>query len=50
MNRILLIEDDHELSELLCFHFRDEGYQVRAIHNGKRGYEIALQEQFWVVS
>lgn len=28
LNRILIVEDDRELMEGLCFSFREDGYEV----------------------
>ncbi|MBN2533422.1 MAG: response regulator [Spirochaetales bacterium] len=38
-NRILIIEDDVDLCEVLAESFEDEGYSVRCLHNGIAGKE-----------
>ena len=40
-NRILVVEDDTDLLQLLKFHLHAEGYDVIAAENGKRGVEAA---------
>ncbi|HEX9841205.1 MAG TPA: response regulator transcription factor [bacterium] len=41
--RILLIEDDPEIAELVHLHLRDEGYQVERADTGDGGLVLALQ-------
>jgi DNA-binding response OmpR family regulator len=41
--RILLIEDDPEIAELVHLHLRDEGYQVERADSGDGGLALALQ-------
>lgn len=38
-NRILVIDDDHELCSLLTEYLRDEGFEVAAVHSGSEGVE-----------
>ena len=42
MNRLLLIDDDKELCELLGDYLRPEGFAVTCIHNGEEGISLAL--------
>lgn len=50
MQRILVIDDDVELCELLTDYLTPEGFQVEAVHDGERGAERALSgEQALVV-
>ncbi len=42
MHRILVIDDDVELCELLMDYLTPEGLQVEAVHDGERGVERAL--------
>ncbi len=41
VNRILVVEDDEHLVELLKFHLRAEGYEVLVALNGRAGVESA---------
>ncbi|MBE0504984.1 MAG: response regulator transcription factor [Desulfuromonadales bacterium] len=43
-SRILIIEDEADLAELIAFHLRQEGYQVEIAGNGRLGLERALAE------
>ena len=42
MNRILIIDDDEELCELLRDYLGPEGFQVEAVHHSSKGIERAL--------
>ncbi len=42
MRRILVIDDDVELSELVAEYLRPEGYDVEAVHDGETGLARAL--------
>lgn len=44
--RILIIEDDQDIAQLLLLHLSDIYSTVQAIHNGKAGFEAGL-EQHW---
>lgn len=41
MERILLVDDDVELCEILTEYFAAEGFDVEAVHDGVRGLERA---------
>jgi DNA-binding response OmpR family regulator len=43
--KVLVIEDDHPIAELIALHLRDEGYEVALQHNGKEGLAAALGGQ-----
>ncbi|MEO3751392.1 response regulator transcription factor [Streptomyces sp. B6B3] len=47
--RLLLIEDDHELVELLSGALRDEGYTVDVALDGHRGLHLGLTRPYDVV-
>lgn len=47
--RILLIDDDVELCQLLTNYLGHEGYQVVGVHNGLEGLERALKGEFSLV-
>lgn len=42
MNRILIIDDDEELCELVAEYLTVEGFETKAVHDGKTGLETAL--------
>ncbi len=39
--RILVIEDQHDIAELIAMHLRDAGMQVDCVHDGTMGFEAA---------
>lgn len=42
MDRVLIIDDDSELCELLAARMNGEGFELEAVHDGNRGLERAL--------
>jgi two-component system response regulator CpxR len=42
MNRLLVVDDDEELCELLTEYLVPEGFEVEAVHNSEKGIERAL--------
>ncbi|GID30749.1 response regulator transcription factor [Paractinoplanes brasiliensis] len=49
MRRLLLVEDDTELSELLTDALRDEGYAVDRAPDGQRGLHLGLTRPYDVM-
>jgi len=49
MNRILVIDDDIELCELLNDYLSGEGFSVATVNNGKQGAEQALAAEYMLV-
>ncbi|MFK4084961.1 response regulator transcription factor [Kribbella sp. NPDC020789] len=47
--RLLLVEDDQELTGLLVRVLGDEGYRVTTARDGQRGLHLGLSEQFEVM-
>ena len=45
MHRILVIDDDVELCELLTDYLGPEGFEVEAVHDSEKGIERALSEE-----
>jgi DNA-binding response OmpR family regulator len=45
MDRVLIIDDDIELCELLAARMSDEGFEIEAVHEGPRGLERALSRE-----
>ncbi|WP_236021619.1 response regulator transcription factor [Geomesophilobacter sediminis] len=46
MSRILIIDDDTGLCELLGDYLGSEGFQVRVVHNGEDGALLAVEREF----
>ncbi|MES2675619.1 MAG: response regulator transcription factor [Pseudomonadota bacterium] len=46
MNKLLLIDDDKELSQLLCEYLTTEGFEVTPVYDGESGLLSATQGQF----
>ena len=44
MKRVLIIEDEKDLAELLAFNLEKEGYSAMCVHDGKLGLERAGEE------
>jgi two-component system response regulator CpxR len=44
MSRILVIDDDSELCELLTDYLRPEGFEVTSVHDGEQGLQLAVSE------
>ena len=50
MNRILIIDDDEELCELVSEYLTGEGFSAVAVHDGDGGLQKALSEEFDLVT
>ncbi len=46
MKRILIIEDDHDIQDLVTLHLRDLNYQIENAFDGESGLEKAMNESF----
>ena len=46
MERILVIDDDEELCELIAEYLKPEGFELACVHNGVQGIEQALHGGF----
>ncbi|HJR71642.1 MAG TPA: response regulator transcription factor [Gammaproteobacteria bacterium] len=44
--RVLLVEDDADIAEIVALHLRDEGYSVEHATNGTTGLRL-LEQQVW---
>ena len=44
MSRILIIDDDTELCELLADYLKPEGFAISAVHDGEKGLQKAVSE------
>ena len=49
MDRVLVIDDDIELCELLKARMSGEGFEIEAVHDGARGLERALSREHSLV-
>lgn len=49
MNRILVVDDDLDLSELLAKYLRREGFDVEMVHDGDTGVERALSGDYTLI-
>lgn len=47
--RVLLVEDDVGLCELMADFFRENGFDLQAAHDGRKGLSRALEEDFDIV-
>ncbi len=45
-NKILIIEDDRDIAQLLEDHLQDTGYDVTLVHDGTKGLEKATSQSF----
>ena len=43
--RILIVDDEHELSELIKMRLEANGYDVLAAFDGQAGYDLARKEK-----
>ena len=46
MKKVLIIEDDHDIVELLSIHLRDLECQLEKAYDGKNGLELSQDESF----
>lgn len=46
MSKVLVVEDDTDIAELLGLHLQDLDCDVETVHNGKEGYNTARGGQF----
>jgi two-component system phosphate regulon response regulator PhoB len=44
MKKVLIVEDEKDLAELLAFNLEKEGYAATCIHDGKQGLERAVTD------
>ncbi|QIZ83243.1 response regulator transcription factor [Bermanella marisrubri] len=47
--RILIIEDDRSVNDLLCGNLSKKGYQIEAAFDGDRGLKKAIKEDFDII-
>jgi DNA-binding response OmpR family regulator len=44
MSKILIIEDDRDIAELISIHMKDSGHEVEMVHDGKDGLFKAMEK------
>ena len=49
MDRVLIVDDDVELCELLVERLDTEGFEIETVHDGRRGLERALSQEHAIV-
>ena len=49
MTRVLQIDDDVELGEMLCEYLQQEGFEAKAVHDAEQGVKEALTGQYAAV-
>jgi len=42
---VLVVDDEHDMVELVVYHLKREGYRVLEAHTGEAGLELALRER-----
>jgi len=45
MHKILIVEDEHDIAELIAFNLRRAGYEVMTAHDGIEGTAVAMRER-----
>jgi two-component system phosphate regulon response regulator PhoB len=45
MRKVLIVEDEKDLAELLAFNLEKEGFAATCVHDGKLGLELARSER-----
>jgi DNA-binding response OmpR family regulator len=49
LNRLLIVDDDLDLCELLAKYLRREGFEFEMVHNGKNGLDLALSSDYVLI-
>ena len=49
MNKILIIEDDKDISDLLSIHLHDLGFETEKAYSGREGLMKALNEKYKII-
>lgn len=48
-NKVIVIEDDRDINELISYNLRREGFRVEQVHDGLRANERLLREDYGTV-
>jgi two-component system alkaline phosphatase synthesis response regulator PhoP len=49
MSKILIIEDDHDIAELVSIHMIDTGFETEKVHDGKEGLIRAMEGTYKLI-
>jgi DNA-binding response OmpR family regulator len=49
MSKILIIEDDRDIADLISIHIQDIGFDTEKIHDGREGLIRALEEEYELI-
>ena len=49
MTKVLIVDDDQDICQLLQELLEDEGFQVQSVYNGQQAMEVLQREEGWVV-
>lgn len=49
MNKVLIIEDDRDISDLISLHLKDMDFEVDAAYDGKEGLMSALNNEYKII-
>ncbi len=49
MSKILIIEDDHDIAELVSIHMIDTGFETEKVHDGKEGLIRAMEDTYQLI-
>ena len=44
MSKILIIEDDRDIADLIAIHMDDNGHEATTVHDGKEGLLKAMEQ------
>jgi two-component system alkaline phosphatase synthesis response regulator PhoP len=44
MSKILIIEDDRDIAELISIHMKDNGHEAEMVHDGREGFIKAMEK------
>ena len=45
MSKILIIEDDRDIADLIAIHMNDNGHEATKVHDGQKGLLKAMETQ-----
>lgn len=49
MNKILIIEDDRDIAELISIHVQDIGFETEKVHDGREGIIKAMEGEYELI-
>lgn len=48
-HKVIIIEDDSDINELIAYNLRKEGFEVSSVHDGSEAQEVLQREHFDIV-